>query len=202
MDLKDIPVSQTAWANVNDFVNQIAPIIVSNVIEYAQADKRWIAPSVMIYQAARESGWNINSSTLFGIKKQGGAGKYTTEYVNGEPVKVWAEFSTYDSIDEAVKQYLDMMNVKSWYFDATNTLDVVAVAYGLQHDEGSHDDLIYATDPAYEQAIIEGVAKYDLAQYDEYFRRKLDNSNDSDNIVSVLKCIQEQIDTLINLLGG
>ena len=50
-----------------NFINTIG-VLARN--EYLSRD-RWVLPSVCIAQAALESGWNLEASTLFGIKGEG-----------------------------------------------------------------------------------------------------------------------------------
>ena len=111
----------------------------------------------MIGQAGHETGWGRSeiknadgskSFNLFGIKAGPGwngkvANVTTTEYINGEPKKVVAQFRAYGSYEESFKDYAKLINESPRYAQAkTQTGSAYAYASGLQRAG-------YATDPQY-----------------------------------------------------
>jgi len=116
-----------------------------------------IPAGYMVGQAGLETGWGrfeikqrggAPSYNLFGIKAGSGwKGKVaevtTTEYVNGQPVKVLAKFRAYDSYDESFRDYARMITQSPRYAQvAEQTGSAFAFASSLQKAG-------YATDPNY-----------------------------------------------------
>ncbi len=116
-----------------------------------------IPAGFMVAQAAHESGWgkreikNADGSTsfnVFGIKASSGwTGKTTdvttTEYVGGKARKQVASFRSYDSYEDAFKDYARMMKNSPRYTQVVAKADTAqGFAQGLQRAG-------YATDPAY-----------------------------------------------------
>lgn len=116
-----------------------------------------VSPHLLLGQAALESGWGKSeirgadgksSHNLFGIKAGGNwrgdvVEAATTEYVNGVPQKVTAQFRAYPSYAEAFRDYADLMRGNSRYAGVLeNGRDPAAFADALQRSG-------YATDPLY-----------------------------------------------------
>lgn len=142
----------------DNFINTIAPIAQNEF----NSREIWILPSVCIAQAALESGWNLNASTLFGIKGEG-IKATTGEWYQDHYETIEASFQYYPDIASAVVGYYDLITTAPWYRDACNTYDYRQAVYGLQHDESG---LQYATSPTYEANIISIIEQYDLTRFD------------------------------------
>lgn len=117
---------------------------------------------LIVAQAALESGWGQRqimtaegtpSHNLFGIK----AGKnwrgkvtniVTTEYIDGQPVKMREDFRVYSSYFEAVADYVNLLTQSKRYAKvaAANTPEQAAIALQAAG---------YATDPGYAQKLIQ-----------------------------------------------
>jgi flagellar protein FlgJ len=121
-----------------------------------------IPASFMIAQAALETGWGKRdirgadgqpSYNLFGIKAGANwSGKTvditTTEYVNGQPVKMVDRFRAYDSYGESFADYARLLQSNPRYQQVLNDAqDAAGFAGGLQRAG-------YATDPAYAQKLM------------------------------------------------
>lgn len=78
----NMPIINTKYEHVNDFVNTLAPVVCNACVKYIREGKKTISPAVIIAQAAKESGWNLNASSLFGIKGSD-IECDTTEYIDG-----------------------------------------------------------------------------------------------------------------------
>ena len=116
-----------------------------------------IPAAFMVSQAALETGWgrkeilHANGSTsfnLFGIKagpnwKGPVAEVWTTEYVNGQPQRVKAQFRAYSSYEESFADYAQLIQDSPRYAGVMrNRGDANAFAANLQKAG-------YATDPDY-----------------------------------------------------
>ena len=123
--------------------------------------KTGIPANFMVAQAAHESGWgrreikNADGGTsfnVFGIKATSSwKGKVaevtTTEYINGAPRKVIAQFRAYGSYKESFEDYARMMKESPRYAGVVaNASTPEGFAKGLQKAG-------YATDPAYAEKL-------------------------------------------------
>ena len=128
----------------------------------AAAAATGIPARFIIGQAALESGWgkgeirNANGSpshNVFGIKAtKDWTGKtvstVTTEYVNGRPRKVVEKFRSYDSYEDAMTDYANMLRNNPRYASVVNNAhDAASFAHGMQRAG-------YATDPHYAKKLI------------------------------------------------
>jgi flagellar protein FlgJ len=121
-----------------------------------------ISHHLILAQAALESDWGRKeiptadgtpSYNLFGIKAGGDwQGKttnvITTEYQNGQPVKVRQRFRVYDSYLDAIGDYIHVLTDNPRYRDVVNAGQPEAAAYALQRAG-------YATDPAYGAKLVQ-----------------------------------------------
>lgn len=116
-----------------------------------------IPATFMIAQAAHESGWGqhqirnadgTSANNLFGIKAGAGwkgavAEVTTTEFVDGQPMKLVQRFRAYASAAESFRDYARLMTENSRYSQVlASGGDARRFAQGLQAAG-------YATDPAY-----------------------------------------------------
>ncbi|MEQ5840252.1 flagellar rod assembly protein/muramidase FlgJ [Paraburkholderia acidicola] len=116
----------------------------------------------IIGQAALESGWGkseirktdgSSSHNVFGIKAtKDWTGKtvstLTTEYVNGQPQRVVEKFRAYDSYEDAMTDYANLLKANPRYAQVLNSShDVAGFAHGMQRAG-------YATDPHYAKKLI------------------------------------------------
>lgn len=148
--------------NVNFFVAELSPLVCNEYLRRKSNSEKTLLPSVCIAQAALESGWNINATTLFGIKGDG-MELSTTEFINGGYVNIIDSFKKYPSITAAVQGYYDLIQWNN-YDDATSQSDVEGQVNGLTNDIGYK----YATDPSYKNKILSIINTFDLRVFDEY----------------------------------
>lgn len=160
----EFPITSTRYDYVNAFVNTIAPLVVNEYIARKIKDNKTLFPSVVIAMACQESGYNINSSSLFGIK---GEGFYspTTEYIDGVETSIVDSFKIYPTASEAVVGLFDLMQ---WahYDSATDETNNHMQAVAVQ-------ECGYATDPNYSISIITIIENWGLSVYDEYADNRL-----------------------------
>ena len=167
----DFPITAVKYDYVNTFVNTIAPIVVNEYIARKIKDNKTLLPSVVIAMACQESGYNINSSSLFGIK---GEGFYspTIEYIDGVETTIVDSFKMYPTASEAVVGLYDLMQW-SHYDSATDETNNHLQAVAVQQCG-------YATDPNYAFSIISIIEDWGLCVYDEYADNRLNDIKYSD----------------------
>lgn len=157
----------------SDFFNALAPIVCNEWVKRRRNGERTISPAVAMAQAALESGYNINASSLFGIKGEGFTSS-TEEYIKGIEQTIVASFVKYPSITASIIGYYDLMQDDN-YADATAANTVEGELYGLTNavDEGYDADgnwvgYNYATDPEYYSKCLWIVNEYGLRAYNDY----------------------------------
>lgn len=148
------PIVASRYDNVNVFFNQLAPIVVNEYVR-RKGQKR-LYPSTVLAMGALESGYNINATTLFGIKGEGNV-LDTTEYINGEYVNVKDSFKAYSSLAESVQGLYDLMQWDN-YDRATSCTDYEEECKMVQACG-------YATDPNYADKLISIVNSYQLTMF-------------------------------------
>jgi hypothetical protein len=167
----EFPITATKYDHVNVFVNTIAPIVVNEYLARKMNNNKVLLPSVVIAMACQESGYNINSVSLFGIK---GEGFYapTTEYIDGIETSIVDSFKMYPTVSEAVVGLYDLMQ---WahYDRATSEITSNLQAYNVQLCG-------YATDPTYATSIVSIMNDWNLSVYDEYADNRLNDIKRAD----------------------
>lgn len=127
----------------------------------AAAGATGIPERFLLAQAGLESGWGkrqlrgldgSESNNLFGIKAgRGWTGRvveaWTTEYVDGKPVKSVERFRAYDTPADSFRDYAQLIANSPRYAGVRDRRDEVAFAYGLQRAG-------YATDPQYADKLL------------------------------------------------
>ena len=140
---------------VEDFVARLLPAA------QRASQASGLPAQLIMAQAALESGWGRReprSSTgepsfnLFGIKadkawKGAVVQASTTEYVNGAPQKVQANFRAYGSYDEAFADHARFLASNPRYSALRGAPDAAEAAHGLQRAG-------YATDPDYGSKLV------------------------------------------------
>lgn len=150
------PVRGNGDEKVDAFVNKLA-----NGAQQASA-ATGIPARFIVGQAALESGWGkreimkadgSTSHNVFGIKAtRDWTGKtvstMTTEYVNGTPHRVVEKFRAYDSYDDAMTDYANMLKNNPRYASViNNSHSAESFAHGMQRAG-------YATDPHYAKKLM------------------------------------------------
>lgn len=158
---------------VNDFIGRVAPIAQEKV---AGRDK-WSLPSVCIAQCCCESAYGtspkmMNANAILGIKvgksrvhfgtawRDKAYSTKTKECYDGKTyVNITDMFRAYDSIDDAIEDYYDMLAVCSRYKGCLNQKDPRSCITAIKNGG-------YATSPTYVSTIMNIVSKYNLTRYD------------------------------------
>jgi flagellum-specific peptidoglycan hydrolase FlgJ len=133
---------------------------------HASSRAAGVPASIILAQAALESGWGKRATTghnFFGIKGSGPAGsttEKTREFVNGKWVKTTAEFRAYHDAAESFTDHGRFLAENPRYAEALrHAHDPVRFAEELQKAR-------YATDPNYAEKLIAIIRKHNLTQYD------------------------------------
>ncbi|WP_369352058.1 LysM peptidoglycan-binding domain-containing protein [Ligilactobacillus agilis] len=151
-------------SKVANFLNNVAPSA------QAIAAQRGLYASMMIAQAALESGWgtsslSTNAYNLFGVKWNG-YGAYinmpTQEFYGGAYHTVYAKFQRYSSYAESLNAYANL--IVSHFPNSTkaNASSYAVAANNLRN--GIYGT--YATAPNYASSLINLIQQYDLTKYD------------------------------------
>ena len=148
------PIVTSRYDNVNAFFNQLAPIVVNEYVR-RKGQKR-LYPSTVLAMGALESGYNINATTLFGIKGEGNV-LDTTEYINGEYVNVKDSFKYFPNLTASVQGLYDLVQWDN-YDRATSSTDWEEECRMMQ-------TCGYATDPDYADKLINIVNSYQLTMF-------------------------------------
>lgn len=164
---------------VNKFIKQIAPIAIATC---NQREKK-VLPSVCIAQACCESSYGTNekmrnANALFGIKvgrskwhfgkcwKDKAYSTKTKECYDGKTYKKITDmFRAYDTVEDAVGDYYDMLGTCTRYAKCIGVIDARQCITAIR--QGG-----YATSPTYINTVMNIINKYNLAQYDACMKDK------------------------------
>ena len=161
----------------NSFLSIVAPLV------QAENEKRGnpLYSSVVIAQSILETGWGsstlmMNAKAIFGIK----AGIYwkgkvynakTKECYDGKTYSNIVDcFRAYDSFEDSIKDYFDLICTSKRYSGAINSTSPVACISAIKSGG-------YATSPTYIQNIMDIINDNNLEQYDhvETVENKVEN---------------------------
>lgn len=170
----ELPIINTKYENVNNFVNTLAPIVCNEWVKRRRSGQKTISPAVVIAQGGKESGWNLNAATLFGIKGSD-VTLDTSEYINGEYVHIKDGFASYPDIAGAVQGYYNLMQWDN-YNDATSANTVEGELEGLTNDIG----LKYATAPDYYETTLAIINDFGLRVFNDFVWDYVNNNADSE----------------------
>ena len=168
---------------INDFIKTLGALARSETNRRASSGLEFILPSVCIAQACLETGYGdsglmTKANAYFGIKAGGSwTGKvyssYTGEVYGGVNVTTYATFRAYDSKQESVEDYYNLICNSSRYKDAVSTVSNVLTPYETIYEIWSGG---YATDPSYVTKIMNIIKARNLTIYDDYQSAEFDDS--------------------------
>lgn len=171
----DFPIVASRYDYVNVFFNNLAPIVVNEFIK--RHGQHRIYPSTVLAMAALESGYNLNATTLFGIK---GEGKLldTSEYINNEWINIKDSFKLYPSISASVQGLYDLMQLDR-YRPACDSTDWEEECRQIQKCG-------YATDPNYADKLISIINANKLTMFNSLDNMNDESSNTSEKITTYI----------------
>lgn len=167
-------------AQVNAFIKEVGAAALKEARERKAAGKKWILPGICVAQGACESAWGtskkmIKANALFGIKvgkskwhfgtawKDKAYSTKTREVYNGKSVNITDMFRAYDSIEDSVTDYMDMLCGASRYRDAASNPNAKSTITAIKNGG-------YATDPDYISTVMSIYNKYpEIAALDAEF---------------------------------
>lgn len=162
-------------AQIKDFLSKIAPI----AVEQAKKHGNKIFPSICIAQACCESGFGTSpkmkaANAVFGIKvgksayhfgtawKDKAYSTKTKECYDGRTYKQITDmFRAYDTIEESVEDYFDLLCTAKRYKYALNRSTPRECIEGIQKAP-------YATSPVYVNTIMTLVDTHGLTRFDNF----------------------------------
>ena len=159
-----VSVSRAYPGNVQTFLNNIA----GPAQQVAQ--QRGLYASLMIAQAALESGWggsylSTSAYNLFGVKWSG-SGAYielpTQEFYNGSYHTIYDKFQRYSSYAESLNGYANVITTRFPKSTRANSANYAIAAQNLRY--GVYGT--YATAPDYADKLIRVIQAYNLTAYD------------------------------------
>lgn len=150
----------------NDFIK-----LIGNAVSYENKKRGFpLFSSVVIAQAILETGWGkstmmMKANAVFGIKAtENWKGKVynakTWEVIDGKVYNIQDCFRAYNSIQESISDYFDLITKSERYRKALTTNNARECIQAIK-DGG------YATDPLYVDKIISIINGYNLAEYDK-----------------------------------
>ena len=161
--------------NVQSFLNTIGPVA------QQVAQENGIYASVMVAQAALESGWgnsalSTQGHNLFGVKWNG-TGNYVTmptqEYYGGQWHTINAKFQSYNSYYDSLTGYAQLIKNNFPNSTRANAATPQIAAANLKY--GVYGS--YATDPNYANSLDRMISDYELTRYDVYTGTSSTNQN-------------------------
>ena len=168
-------------AQVNTFIKVVGAAALKEAKERKAAGKKWILPGICVSQGACESAWGTSKSMvgangLFGFKVgsgvkygdawKGGSYNTKTKEFYGEYVTIRDNFRAYDSMQDAIADYMDLLCGASRYKAAVNNEDPESTITAIKNGG-------YATSPTYINTIMNIYNSYpDIAALDAEFLGK------------------------------
>lgn len=171
-------------AQVNIFIKKTGAAALKEAKERKASGKKWILPGICVAQGACESAWGTskkmaNANALFGIKvgkskvhfgdawKDKAYSTKTKECYDGKTyVEITDMFRAYDSIEDAITDYMDLLCGASRYKGAVNNTDARSTITAIKNGG-------YATSPTYINTIMNIYNTYpDIAALDAEFLGK------------------------------
>lgn len=185
----NIPILDTSNSNVNEFINELAPIVVNEYNRRLKKGEKVLFPSTVLAMAACESGWNLEAATLFGIKGDG-VELNTQEYIDGAYVDIKDSFIKFPNTTLAVVGLYDLMQ---W-----NRYDLATASNNYIDECNNLQAAGYATSPTYAETLINITSDFDLLQFNIRFDDNEDRENTDETRENVY--IVKKGDTLWNIV--
>lgn len=153
------------------FIVKVGAIVIKEVNTRKRAGKKWILPSVCIAQAALESAFGTSAlmtyaHAYFGIKaNKNWKGKVfsakTKECYDGKNlVNITDYFRAYNSLEESIADYYDLLTTVPRYSKACNNTSALNTITEIKKAG-------YATAPNYVDAVMDIIKRYHLTDYDK-----------------------------------
>lgn len=165
-------------AQVQKFIETVGASALKEAQERRASGKGWILPGICVSQGACECAWGtskamVGANGLFGFKVgsgvkygtawKGGSYNTKTKEFYGEYVTIRDNFRAYDSIQDAIADYMDLLCGSSRYRGAVNNTDALSTITAIKNGG-------YATSPTYINTIMSIYNKHpEIAALDAKF---------------------------------
>lgn len=143
------------------FLEKLKPYVLKDMRE-TKILASLTAAQAFIESSKGNSGLTQKANNLFGIKGtyNGQSVKmWTTEYYNGVPVRVLADFKKYSSWLESINDHSSLFNRLNRYKNLRGETDYVKACNNVQADG-------YATSPTYSTTLLNTINRYRLYEWD------------------------------------
>lgn len=172
----NIPILDTSNSKVNEFINELAPIVVNEYNRRLKKSEKVLFPSTVLAMAACESGWNLEAATLFGIKGDGVV-LNTQEYIDGAYVDIKDSFINFPNATLAVVGLYDLMQ---W-----NHYDLATASNNYIDECNNLQAAGYATSPTYAETLINITNDFGLLQFNIRFDARENTDETRENVYIV-----------------
>ena len=214
IDNSSVPTKAPEAVDVNNLKDMTHDAFIQYIGNLAKADKNGILPSITIAQAILESSWGTSelstkANNLFGMKKSLSGNNWgsewdgkiyavkTKEEENGNIIEILADFRSYNSIAESVKDHNKYLaNAKNGnklrYNGMIGAKDYKAAAQLLVSGG-------YATDSKYADKLCNIIEKYNLDTFD-YVGDSTELENENKELKGTLNIILELLEKIIQII--
>lgn len=214
LDNSSAPTKAPEAVDVNNLKDMTHDAFIQYIGNLAKADKNGILPSITIAQAILESSWGTSelstkANNLFGMKKSLSGNNWgsewdgkiyavkTKEEENGNIIEILADFRSYNSIAESVKdhnKYLaNAKNGNKLRYDGMIGAKDYKTAAQLLVSGG------YATDSKYADKLCNIIEKYNLDTFD-YVGDSTELENENKELKGTLNIILELLEKIIQII--
>ena len=214
IDNSSVPTKAPEAVDVNNLKDMTHDAFIQYIGNLAKADKNGILPSITIAQAILESSWGTSelstkANNLFGMKKSLSGNNWgsewdgkiyavkTKEEENGNIIEILADFRSYNSIAESVKdhnKYLaNAKNGNKLRYDGMIGAKDYKTAAQLLVSGG------YATDSKYADKLCNIIEKYNLDTFD-YVGDSTELENENKELKGTLNIILELLEKIIQII--
>ena len=214
LDNSSAPTKAPEAVDVNNLKDMTHDAFIQYIGNLAKADKNGILPSITIAQAILESSWGTSelstkANNLFGMKKSLSGNNWgsewdgkiyavkTKEEENGNIIEILADFRSYNSIAESVKDHNKYLaNAKNGnklrYNGMIGAKDYKTAAQLLVSGG-------YATDSKYADKLCNIIEKYNLDTFD-YVGDSTELENENKELKGTLNIILELLEKIIQII--
>ena len=214
IDNSSAPTKAPEAVDVNNLKDMTHDAFIQYIGNLAKADKNGILPSITIAQAILESSWGTSelstkANNLFGMKKSLSGNNWgsewdgkiyavkTKEEENGNIIEILADFRSYNSIAESVKDHNKYLaNAKNGnklrYNGMIGAKDYKTAAQLLVSGG-------YATDSKYADKLCNIIEKYNLDTFD-YVGDSTELENENKELKGTLNIILELLEKIIQII--
>ena len=214
LDNSSAPTKAPEAVDVNNLKDMTHDAFIQYIGNLAKADKNGILPSITIAQAILESSWGTSelstkANNLFGMKKSLSGNNWgsewdgkiyavkTKEEENGNIIEILADFRSYNSIAESVKDHNKYLaNAKN-----SNKLRYNGMI-GAKDYKTAAQLLVsggYATDSKYADKLCNIIEKYNLDTFD-YVGDSTELENENKELKGTLNIILELLEKIIQII--